>query len=353
MNKILITALIGVLFLSGCASVAIPGDEMCRTDFLECVEEPKKVDLPTYRKLRYLPPAEAMPVVAVYQFSDGTGQRKSQDGVASFSTAVTQDAKSLLIDALKAAGSGENPKGTWFRVVERGLGLDNLVRERQIVRSTRSETAKQAGLDEFQELQPMLFAGMILEGGIIGYDTNIETGGTGARYLGIGTTNQYRRDSIVISLRAVSTLSGEVILNVQTSKTVLSSGQAGDVFRFLDMDTRLLELESGMTQNESVTYAVRSAIEAAVLELIKQGDERGYWKIVYPEDWDEQVAEQEQAYWLSLKESIDTPDAEEYSSTAFEELPLWKKILLKNKSDDSSTESDEITNIGENNEDND
>ena len=332
MNKILITALIGVLFLSGCASVAIPGDEVCRTDFLECIEEPKKVDLPTYRKLRYLPPAEAMPVVAVYQFTDGTGQRKSQDGVASFSTAVTQDAKSLLIDALKAAGSGENPKGTWFRVVERGLGLDNLVRERQIVRSTRSETAKQAGLEEFQELQPMLFAGMILEGGVIGYDTNIETGGTGARYLGIGTTNQYRRDSIVISLRAVSTLTGEVILNVQTQKTVLSSGQAGDVFRFLDMDTRLLELESGMTQNESITFAVRSVIEAAVLELIQQGDERGYWKIVYPEDWDSQVAEQEQAYWMSLKESgslTDAKDEEQYLKDP-KDLPLWKKILLKN-----------------------
>ena len=332
MNKILITALIGVLFLSGCASVAIPGDEVCRTDFLECVEEPKKVDLPTYRKLRYLPPAEAMPVVAVYNFSDGTGQRKSQDGVASFSTAVTQDAKSLLIDALKAAGSGENPKGTWFRVVERGLGLDNLVRERQIVRSTRSETAKQAGLEEFQELQPMLFAGMILEGGVIGYDTNIETGGTGARYLGIGTTNQYRRDSIVISLRAVSTLTGEVILNVQTQKTVLSSGQAGDVFRFLDMDTRLLELESGMTQNESITFAVRSVIEAAVLELIKQGDERGYWKIVYPEDWDSQVAAQEQAYWMSLKESgslTDAEDVKQYSKDP-KDLPLWKRILLKN-----------------------
>ena len=86
---------------------------------------------------------------------------------------------------------------------------------------------------------------------------------------------------------------------------MLSSGQAGDVFRFLDMDTKLLELESGMTQNESVTYAVRSAIESAVLELIKQGDERGYWKIVYPEDWDEQVAAQEQAYWMSLKDSGD------------------------------------------------
>ena len=202
MTKNILIALIGVLYLSGCASIAIPGDEMCQTDFLECVEEPKKVELPTYRKLRYLPPAEVMPVVAIYQFGDGTGQRKSQDGVASFSTAVTQDAKSLLVDALKAAGSGSDAKGTWFRVVERGTGLDNLVRERQIVRSTRSEHAKQAGLDEFQELQPMLFAGMILEGGVIGYDTNVETGGTGARYLGIGTTNQLSdRDFVSFNIK--------------------------------------------------------------------------------------------------------------------------------------------------------
>ena len=341
MYKNLLIALVGVLYLSGCASIAIPGDEACQTDFLECVDEPQRVELPTYRKLRYLPPAEQMPVVAVYTFGDGTGQRKSQDNVASFSTAVTQDAKSLLIDALKAAGSGENPKGTWFRVVERGTGLDNLVRERQIVRSTRSEKAKAEGLDEFQELQPMLFAGMILEGGVVGYDTNIETGGTGARYLGIGTTNQYRRDSIVISLRAVSTLTGEVILNVQTSKTVLSSGQAGDVFRFLDMDTKLLELESGMTQNESVTWAVRSAIEAAVLALIKQGDERGYWKIVYPEDWDEQVAAQEQAYWMSLKDSGVLPDAEDVDAFSNDpsSLPLWKRILLKSEPGNSDSET--------------
>lgn len=341
MYKNLLIALVGVLYLSGCASIAIPGDEACQTDFLECVDEPQRVELPTYRKLRYLPPAEQMPVVAVYTFGDGTGQRKSQDNVASFSTAVTQDAKSLLIDALKAAGSGENPKGTWFRVVERGTGLDNLVRERQIVRSTRSEKAKAEGLDEFQELQPMLFAGMILEGGVVGYDTNIETGGTGARYLGIGTTNQYRRDSIVISLRAVSTLTGEVILNVQTSKTVLSSGQAGDVFRFLDMDTKLLELESGMTQNESVTWAVRSAIEAAVLALIKQGDERGYWKIVYPEDWDEQVAAQEQAYWMGLKDSGVLPDAEDVDAFSNDpnSLPLWKRILLKSEPGNSDSET--------------
>ena len=319
---------IGAMYLTGCASISIPGDTACNTDFLECVEEPKQIELPTYRKLRYLPPSETMPVVAVYQFTDQTGQRKSQDGVASFSTAVTQDPKSILIDALKAAGAHENPKGTWFRVVERGLGLDNLVRERQIVRSTREQY--QTEEKPQQAVQPLLFAGMILEGGVVGYDTNVETGGNGARYLGIGTTNQYRRDSVTISLRAVSTLTGEVILNVQTYKTILSTGMAGDVFKFLDMDTRLLELESGMTQNESVTYAVRSAIEAAVLALIQQGDERGYWKIVYPENWEETVNQQERAYWIKVNNQ-EILDADVDDKPTSSQSTFWKKILLKSE----------------------
>ena len=282
MKRGFLSLLVLSLLTTGCASISVPGDTGCGYNFVECREPPQQIKLPTYEKLRSLPPAETMPVVTVYQFTDLTGQRKPRDNIADFSTAVTQGAKDLLIDALKAAGAGDNPRGTWFRVVERGLGLDHLVRERQIVRSTREDYAKATG-EESANLQPMLFAGMILEGGIVGYDTNIETGGNGARYLGVGTTNQYRRDSVTISLRAVSTLTGEVILNVQTNKTILSTGSAGDVFKFFDMDTQLLELETGVTDNESVTWSVRSAIEAAVLALIEQGDERGYWEINYPE----------------------------------------------------------------------
>lgn len=280
MKLLAITAL--AILMTGCASMSVPGNYPCSDVFMECKEGPKQVELPTYEKLRQLPPAETMPIVAVYDFADLTGQRKPKDNIADFSTAVTQGGKDLLIDALKAAGAGSDAKGTWFRVVERGIGLDHLVRERQIVRSTREDYEKATGEDQ-PGLQPMMFAGMILEGGVVGYDSNIETGGNGARYLGVGTVNQYRRDSVTVSLRAVSTLTGEVILNVQTSKTILSTGISGDVFRFFDMDTQLLELETGVTENESVTYAVRSAIEAAVLALIEQGDERGYWKIQYPE----------------------------------------------------------------------
>ena len=281
MLRTLLITLSCILF-TGCASLVVPGDKTtgnwCWNGGMECVEDPKTVELPTYKKLRELPPAETQPVVAVYQFGDLTGQRKQKDNIALFSTAVTQGAQALLIDALKAAGAGNTGNGTWFRVVERGLGLDHLVRERQIIRSTREDYEKSTG-EKTQDLQPMLFAGILLEGGIVGYDSNIETGGNGARYLGIGASSQYRRDSVVVSLRGISTLTGEVILNVQTYKTILSAGMGGDVFKFLDMDTKLLELETGMTQNESVTWAVRSAIEAAVLALIEQGDERNYWTI--------------------------------------------------------------------------
>ncbi len=233
-----------------------------------CKEFPEVIKLPSYLKLLELPPAERMPIVAVYNFQDKTGQRKSREGIADFSTAVTQGATEMLIDALKSAGQGK-----WFRVVER-QGIDNLVRERQIIRSARQEFQS-----DNQGVGPLLFAGMILEGGIIGFDTNIQTGGRGARYLGIGASRQYRQDQVTVSLRAVSVHSGEVLLNVQTRKTILSYGKGGDIFRFIEQGTELVEYEDGSAVNESVTYATRTAIEAAVLELVNQGHERDYWKI--------------------------------------------------------------------------
>ena len=213
-----------------------------------CVENPEVVRLPSYIDLLNLPPAKERPVVAVYNFIDKTGQRKSVDNIASFSTAVTQGGVEMVIDALKTAG-----KGTWFRVVERN-GIDALVRERQIIRSARQDYARSTG-EEVEDVQPLLFAGIIIEGGVIGYDSNLMTGGRGARTLGIGYTKQYRQDAVTVSMRAVSVLTGEVLLNVQTRKTILSYGSGGDIFRFIEQGTQLVEYEDGIGNNESVTYA--------------------------------------------------------------------------------------------------
>lgn len=238
-----------------------------------CIEEPEVVRLPSYIELLNLPPAQSMPVVAVYNFLDKTGQRKEGGPSGqSFSTAVTQGGTEIMIDALKTAGDGK-----WFRVVERN-NIDALVRERQIIRSGRDEAAKVLNIEP-QKLSPLLFAGMIIEGGIIGYDTNIQTGGRGARTLGIGFTKQYRQDVVTVSVRAVSVLTGEILLNVQTKKTILSVGGGGDIFRFIEEGTQLIEFEDGVGNNESVTYAVRTATEAAVLEMVYQGHDRGFWTI--------------------------------------------------------------------------
>jgi curli production assembly/transport component CsgG len=220
------------------------------------------------KALESLPPPERQAVVAVYDFPDLTGQRKDKDGVASISTAVTQGGTPLLISALKEAGGG-----TWFRVVERNR-VDDLARERQIVRQTREEYSG----ENANKLEPMLFAGIIIQGGIIGYDANIQSGGIGARYLGIGGTAMYRKDQVVVSLRGVNTNTGEVILNVQVSKTVLSVGKDLSIFKFVDVGTKLVEAETGITENEANTMAVKMAIEEAVLQFVKQGVEKGYFK---------------------------------------------------------------------------
>jgi curli production assembly/transport component CsgG len=124
---------------------------------------------------------------------------------------------------------------------------------------------------------PLLFAGVIFEGAVIGYDTNIKTGGIGARYLSIGASKQYRIDNIVISLRMVSVVTGEVLIEVLVTKSIYSYGQSQDVFKFIEAGTELVELEGGNTENEGVTLALQRAVETAVVEIVQKGYDKGFW----------------------------------------------------------------------------
>ena len=219
-------------------------------------------------ELAELPPAKRKPVIAVYRdsFQDLTGQRKSNSSFALFSTAVTQAPEALLIRALKHAANGD-----FFRVVER-VGLDNLTKERQLIRSTREN------FDEDKQLQPLLFAGLLIQGGVINYDTNVQSGGMGARYLGIGTSKQYREDVVTISLRLVSVSTGEVLVETLVSKSIVSTSVSQDVFRFIEAGTELVEIEGGVAENEVGSIALQKAIETGVFNLIEIGIERGYWE---------------------------------------------------------------------------
>jgi curli production assembly/transport component CsgG len=124
----------------------------------------------------------------------------------------------------------------------------------------------------------MLFAGLLLEGGIVGYDSNVAMGGAGARYLGIGMQDEYRIDTVTVVIRLVSVSTGRVMLSVATEKTIASYRSGTDVFKFLDLGTKIVESEIGWSVNEPVNYAVRAAIEAGVVEMIYEGERKNYWK---------------------------------------------------------------------------
>jgi|TARA_B100001971_G_scaffold153561_1_gene142818 curli biogenesis system outer membrane secretion channel CsgG len=207
-------------------------------------------------------------IIAVYDFLDMTGQKKPGGNFASMSTAVTQGSYQLLIKALQDAGDGK-----WFRIVERA-SLPSLLQERKLIRSTRQQVNGEGA----EPLPPLLFAGAYITGGIVGYDSDVKTGGFGARILGIQAHKQWRQDVVTIILRLVNVQTGEVVVSLTVEKTIISGETGSDIFKYLDTDTMLVEIEAGVARNEPVTYAVRKAIEKGVVELINEGAEKGLWE---------------------------------------------------------------------------
>ena len=204
-----------------------------------------------HKELRSLPLPEKRIVVAIYKFKDQTGQYKFHPTATTFSTAVTQGATSMLIKALDESG--------WFVPVERE-GLPDLLTERKIIREGQKES----------ELPPLLSAPIVLEGGIVAYETNLITAGLGGKYYGIGGSADFRRDSVSIYLRTTSVADGRVIKSVMTQKSILSKELDFGIFRFVRVK-HLLEVEAGVAANEPPQMCVLEAIEKAVYSLILEG----------------------------------------------------------------------------------
>jgi len=226
---------------------------------------------PATSLLKNLPKPQEPVVVGIYKFRDQTGQYKEAETGSTFSTAVTQGATSILIKAL------EDSK--WFVPIERE-NIGNLLQERNLIRSTRQEYSKSSNPNEVQ-ITPLLYAGVLLEGGIISYDSNILTGGFGARYFGAGGSVKYRQDRVSIYLRMISTANGKILKSVYVSKTILSQAIDQSLFRYVNFK-RLLEVETGFTTNEPVHMAVTEAIEKGVQSLVLEGLKAGIWKSSAP-----------------------------------------------------------------------
>jgi curli production assembly/transport component CsgG len=270
-------AALAIAALSGC-SVIRPWNEHIS------LQEQPKVSTTMIKDIETVPaPAGAPIAVAVYSFKDLTGQRKNSQTLSLFSTAVTQGAESYLIKTLQEVGNRQ-----WFTVVER-TNLDDLLKERQMIKQTREiYEGSKARL-----LPPMTMAGVIIEGGIIDYNSNVLTGGTGVAVFGFGPNTQYTQDQVVISLRLVNVQTGEILTTVTVEKNLLSTMEGMTVMKFYNQNTQAFELDSSQSFNEPGNYALRSAIEQGVVELIRKGERQGLWK--YKGATDELVQQKTQA----------------------------------------------------------
>jgi len=270
------------VLLSGCGIVAATKHASTYNQ-----AELSKPNTKTYRDLLSLPEPMGKISVAVYGFRDMTGQYKSSPD-SNISTVVTQGAASMLTQALKDSG--------WFVALERE-GLQDLLTERKVHRALRK------GANGKPNLTPLIPANIIFEGGIIAYDTNFRTGGLGAKYLGIGGTEQYRVDQVTIILRTVNVRDGSILDTVQTSKTILSEKVDINMFKYVAFKD-LLQAEMGFSYNEPVQLCAQEAIQAAVVHMIVRGVEKKLWR-------------------LKNKEDIDAPLMQEYSSN----VPLMTKKI--------------------------
>jgi len=256
---------LAALTTAGCASML---SQEPTSEFSSAVYRP-------YQKLLDLYPPANKIAVAVYRYDDKTGQFKPSQPSQTLSRAVTQGAATILVQALQNAG-----RGSWFTIVERE-NLNNLLTERKIITQMRKQYLSPQG-QKLAPLTPMLYAGIIFEGGIVGYDSNTVTGGAGARYLGIGGNVEYRQDTVTVYLRAISTKNGAILKSVMTTKNIFSFLVRADVFKFIDF-AKLLEVETGYTNNEPGMFALKKAIEKAVYLMVMEGAGDKMWSFRDPE----------------------------------------------------------------------
>jgi curli production assembly/transport component CsgG len=269
--KTALLASLAALALSGCASLGHTGrDDIPTTTSYAHIPEHTQ----TQNMLEMIPPPQRPVAIAVYGFTDQTGQFKPTETGQTLSRAVTQGAGSILAKALQDAGNRQ-----WFTIVERE-SLRNLLNERQIIREMRERYLGETNVNP-QALPALLFAGVLLEGGIISYDTNTVTGGAGAAFLGIGGHSEYRQDTVTVYLRAVSVRTGEVLTTVTASKTIASKAIGASAFKFVAFK-ELLEAEAGFTTNEPDHLALQQAIEKAVYGLVMEGVELKLWNFADP-----------------------------------------------------------------------
>ncbi|MEQ1754192.1 MAG: CsgG/HfaB family protein [Micropepsaceae bacterium] len=245
--KKLAAACVIAVSLSACVEDMAPGD---KTGVRPLFRYPvTSNDTPYSQCLRGLQkiPATNLPVFAVGEISDKTGQVAYYDKVGNN---LTQGAAEMVMSALYKTGKAQ--------LVER-YDLRLPLAEVKLAEQSRLNRP----VEMFGKLPATDF---IIVGALTELNYNIVTGGIGLRVAGIGGGARTAVVNVAMDLRVVNSKNFSVAYVSSLQKQIYGYEVQADVFRFFD--STYVELEAGHVRNEPLQLGVRSVAEMAVYQIM-------------------------------------------------------------------------------------
>lgn len=237
--------MVAAVGLSGCSGVIAPSNKGVRPAYSYPVTNNDTPYSQCLSSLRVLP-ANNLPVFAVGEVSDKTGQLNNEDN----GHALSQGVSEMVISALAKTGKAQ--------MVER-LDLRIPLAEMKL--------AEQKRLNRTEEAYGKLPASdFIIVGALTELNYNIVSGGTQLFVRGIGGGARTVVINVALDLRVIDSRNFAIRYVSSLQKQIYGIEVEANVFRFFG-DT-LIEFDAGAIRNEPLQLGVRSVVEMAVYQIM-------------------------------------------------------------------------------------
>lgn len=186
-----------------------------------------------------------LPIIAVGEVSDKTGQINYQEN----GHALSQGATEMVISAFHKSGKVRLVERYDLRVLNADLAL-----------------AKNRLIDRQQVAGNMRSSDFIVLGALTELNYNIVSHGSGFWINGIGGGGRGAVINVALDLRLIDSSTLEVMHVSSLQKQITGYEVEANIFSFFG--TRLLEFDAGEVRNEPVQLGVRSVVEMAVYQIM-------------------------------------------------------------------------------------
>lgn len=191
-------------------------------------------------------PAKNLPIFAVGQVADKTGQFDPNNG----GTVLTQGVTEMVISALYKTHKVQQVERYDLRIP---LAEARMVKEKLAVKPA-------------QTARPIRASNYVIEGALTELNYNIVSEGARVGVAGVGGGGRTVVINVGLDLRVVNSQSFDVAYVTSLQKQIFGYEVEANVFRFFG--SKLVEFDAGRIQNEPLQLGVRSVVEMAVYQIM-------------------------------------------------------------------------------------